>query len=77
MPMADAMELFDYWNVFPPVHILMRTQFRFEPREASKGLASMIPATKVLNAPKADREIFEMLKLSSGAQGDGKARTAK
>ena len=66
MPMHDAMELMGYWQDYPPVHVLMRSQFKFEPAtkfdDRRKGVSEKIHARKVTNAPPRDREIFELLR---------------
>lgn len=70
MPMADAMELFDYWKIYPPVHVLMRMQSGYKPEaNAVRTLpspSSRPAATKLALAAPRDRAIFEELRAMRG-----------
>jgi hypothetical protein len=69
MAMCDVNELFDYWNQFPPMHILMRGYVGYKPEAKREERTSVIVggrAAKIGKAPAREREIFEQLRKPNG-----------
>jgi hypothetical protein len=71
MPMKDAMELFEYWAEFPPVHVLVRgyvgyqppVKERFDPEQTLRMLSSSRGRNKkAASAPSAVRKMIEAVK---------------
>jgi hypothetical protein len=70
--MCDAMELFDYWHEFPPMHVLMRGYVGYKPErvpdknDAVQSLRAMAPGSgpkkKLSQAPEYIRKMAETLK---------------
>lgn len=76
MPFCDVMELFKYWAIKPPMHILMcgyvgyqPPRKEFEQREALSTLRSLSPgrARKLATAPKYIRDVAEQMKKAVNA----------
>jgi len=80
MPNSAAMELFEYWGEYPPVHILVRGYIGFEGTKPQKIVTNPIEiaaamnmlsggarAQKLSTAPAVDRERFESLKEQAKA----------
>ena len=77
MPFRDAVELFEYWGEYPPVHMLVRRQVGYEGSGEPSGKIIQNPveiaaamqalgwkgkAPKLSTAPEIDRARFESLK---------------
>jgi hypothetical protein len=80
MPNSAAMDLFEYWGEFPPVHILVRGYIGYEgtgPKKTTNNpieiaaamsmLSGGARAQKLSTAPAVDRERFESLKKQAEA----------
>lgn len=74
--MHDVMELFDYWNDYPPVHWLLRAYVGYEPprkfddmeaREALKMLTPSRTAKKLSGASERVRRMAESVKAQKNA----------
>ena len=72
--MHDAMELFDYWREYPPVHVLMRGYVGYKPQSKEDQITPeqfqrMINpkargGRKLQDAPARDQKMFEKLKAA-------------
>ena len=72
MPFCDAMELYEYWNDYPPLHVMVRNYLGYESRPKMsdpmeiaatvKAVTGSARARKLSTASRIDQERFAALK---------------